>query len=75
MRIDSFRRVFKLTNGFYITDDIIFFRKPLYFWNEKTNEESAKFKTLDEALEYKIGDKTAKELIEQLEELFIEPAK
>ena len=75
MRIEAFRRIFKLVNGIYITDDVLFFRKPLHFWNEKTNEESDKFKTLDEALEYKIGDKTARELIENLDKLFTEPKK
>ena len=73
MKIETFRRIFKSVNGFYITDDVLFFRKPLYFWNEKNNEESEKFKTLDEALEYKIGDKTAREIIADLDEMFTEP--
>ena len=73
MKINDFRRVFKMTNGFYITDDVIMFRKPLEFWDQKTNE-SVKYKSLDEALNHKIGGKTAREIIETLDVLYIEPA-
>ena len=61
--IDSvFRHEFKQANGVLITDGYILFRKPLELYDMKNNI-SVFFKTLGEAYEFKINDKTIKELL------------
>ena len=61
--IDSvFRHEFKQANGVLITDGYILFRKPLELYDMKNNI-SVFFKTLGEAYEFKINDKTIKEII------------
>lgn len=73
MKISDFKRIVKLTNGFYLTDDVIMFRKPVELWNEKTNE-SVKFKSIDEALEYKLDGIKVKDMIANLNELVMKKA-
>ena len=48
------------------------FRNPLEIWDEATNE-SVKFKTLEEALEYVIDGETVKDIILRTEELYLPP--
>lgn len=73
MKISDFKRIVKLTNGFYLTDDVIMFRKPVELWNEKTSE-SVKFKSIDEALEYKLDGIKVKDIIANLNELVMKKA-
>ena len=70
MTIEKFKRESKYYAGFYITDNVIMFTKQFGFFDERTNEKT-KYKTLDEALEHKIDGKTAREIIETLDELHI----
>lgn len=72
MKIDYFRYLFKRLNGFYLMKNVVFFRKPLELWNEKTGE-SVKFKKLDDALDYTVDNKTVREIIEASESLYVPP--
>lgn len=74
MKINDFRRIFKLVNGFYLTDTVMMFRKPLEIWDEVTNE-SVKFKKLDDALAYKVDGRPVIDIIGSLNSLYLEPAK
>lgn len=61
--IDSvFGHEFKQANGVYLTENHILFRKPLELYDMK-NDISVYFKTLDEAYEFKIGNKTIKQIV------------
>lgn len=71
MRIEHFRFLFKREiDVFYLTKSIMLFKKPFSIFNEQTGE-SVNFKTLDEALEYKIGDETVKQIIERTDKPYI----
>ena len=71
MRIEHFRYLFKnAVAGFYLKPGIIMFRKPLEIWNENTDE-SVKFKTLDQALEYELDGEKVKDIILRSERLTI----
>lgn len=61
--IDSvFRHEFKQANGVRLTENHILFRKPLELYDLK-NDVSIKFKNLDEAYKFKIGDKAIEDII------------
>lgn len=61
--LDSvFRHEFKQSGGVHLTENHILFRKPLELYDVK-NDISVFFKTLDEAYQFKIGDKTIKDII------------
>lgn len=51
---------------FYLTDEIAITRKPIAVENFSTGE-SVRFKSVDEALEHKIGDLTVREMILQID--------
>ena len=71
MKIEKFKRLFKNCNGFYLTDDVILFRKPLELWNTRTNE-SVEFKNIEECLRYTLQDgQTVREIIYTLNDLSI----
>lgn len=72
MRIEHFRYAFKRLNGFYLSEHIILFRKPLELWNEVTGE-SITFKTLDEVLDYELDGEKIKSIIERTDTLYIPP--
>lgn len=72
MRIEHFRYLFNRLNGFYLTKTVIVFRKPLEIWDSKTGE-STSFKTVDELLNFKIKDKTVRQIIEKSETLYVPP--
>lgn len=73
MRIDHFKYLFKREyDVFYLTPTIMLYKKPYSIENEETGE-SIDFKTLDEALEYKIGNETVKQIIERMEKPYIPP--
>lgn len=70
MRLEQFRYEFKRINGFYLTPDVLMFRKPVELWNERTNK-SITFKTVDEALDYELDGKTVRDIILAMDELHI----
>lgn len=70
MRIEHFRYLLNQINGFYLTKNIIMFRKPIEIWNEKTGE-SVKFKTVDDALKYEINGETVRSIIQRTQQLDI----
>ncbi len=71
MRIDYFKYLFNNeVTGFNLTKDVMFFRKPVELWNEKTDI-SVKFKTVDEALEYELDGKKVKDIILELDDIYI----
>ena len=73
MRIEHFRYLFnRELDIFYITEKVLLYKKPFNITNEETGE-SVNFKTLDEALEYKIGNETVREIILKIEKPYIPP--
>ena len=73
MQIEHFRFLLKRElDIFYLTENIMLFKKPIEIWNAETGE-SVNFKTLDEALEYKIGDETVRQIIERIDKPYIPP--
>lgn len=67
MTIDHFRYLFRRElDVFYLTDNILLFKKPYSVWFADTDT-GARFKSVDEMLMYKIGDKTIKQMIEELD--------
>lgn len=67
MRIEHFRFLFKRElDVFYLTPDIVIYKKPFCVENYETGE-SKNFKTLDDVLEHKIGNETVKQMILKLE--------
>ncbi len=73
MRIEHFRYLFnREIDVFYLTPTIMLYKKPYSIENEETGE-SVDFKTLDEALEYRIGNETVKQIIERMEKPYIPP--
>lgn len=71
MRIEYFRYLFSREfDIFHLTKTIVICKKPFNIWNKETGE-SIDFKTLDEVLEHKIGDKTVKEIIEKMDKPYI----
>lgn len=62
MRIEHFRFLLNQVEAFYLTDEIMCFRKPLELWNEKTGE-SVRFKNVDEMLPHKVGNRTVNDII------------
>lgn len=70
MRIEHFRYLFnREIDIFYLTENIAICKKPFNIWNKETGE-SINFKTLDDVLAHKIGDKTVREIIENMEKPF-----
>lgn len=70
MTIDHFRYLFRRElDVFYLTDNILLFKKPYSVWFADTDT-GARFKSVDEMLMYKIGDKTIKQMIEELDKPF-----
>lgn len=59
----TFRHKFKQSNGVMITENVILFRKPCEIYNIKTDA-SVQFESLEDAFNYKIGDKTIKQIID-----------
>ena len=72
MRIEHFKYCFGKLNGFYLKKNIIVFRKPIELWNEVTGE-SIYFKSIEELLEFEIEGKAIKEIIENIDSLYIPP--
>ena len=70
MRIEHFQYEFNRIDGFYITPELILFRKPLELWNERTNE-SVKFNTMEQLFAYKISGQSVKDIILSLNKLAI----
>lgn len=71
MRIEHFKYLLSREfDVFYLTEHIMLFRKPISIWNEETDE-SVNFKTLEEALDYKIGNETVRQIIERMEKPYI----
>nr|DAJ65624.1 MAG TPA: protein of unknown function DUF2466 [Caudoviricetes sp.] len=72
MRIEHFRYCFSRLNGFYLKEHLIMFRKPLELWNEQTGESNT-FKTIEDALKYKIDGETIEDIILSTDTLYIPP--
>lgn len=73
MRIEHFRFLLNREfDVFYLTERITLSRKPVEIYNQDTGE-SVKFKSVDEALEHKIGNETVKEIIERMDKPYIPP--
>lgn len=73
MRIEHFRYLFnREIDVFYLTPKIMIYKNPYCIENDDTGE-SVNFKTLDEVLEYKIGDETVKQIVERIDKPYIPP--
>lgn len=73
MRIEHFRYLFNREfDVFYLTENIAICKKPFNIWNKETGE-SINFKTLDEVLKHKIGNKTVKDIILKMDKPYIIP--
>ena len=71
MRIDYFRYLFnRELDIFHLKENIMLYKKPFCIYNKETGEDVT-FKTLDEALEYKIGEETVKQIIEQMDKPYM----
>lgn len=70
MEIGKFKWTFKNNNAIPLTDELVLWRKPLELWNQNTNEVIATFKTLDEALDFDLGNETIRELVERTEQFY-----
>ena len=67
MRIEHFRYLFKNEyDVFYINKDLALFKKPYNITDFNTGLD-VDFKSVDEMLEYKIGNETVKEMIEKID--------
>lgn len=71
MRIEHFRYLFGGLDGFYLTNNVLMFRRPIEIWNAETGE-SATFRTVDEALDHVIDGETVRSIIERSDALKIE---
>ena len=73
MRIEHFRYLFnRELDVFYLNKNIMIYKKPFSIENDETGE-SVTFKTLDEVLEYRIGDETVRQIIEKIDKPYIPP--
>lgn len=73
MRIEHFRYLFNREyDVFYLNENIMIYKNPFSIENDETGE-SVTFKTLDEVLEYRIGNETVKQIIEKLDKPYIPP--
>lgn len=70
MELGRFKWMFKNNNAIPLNDELVLWRKPLELWNQKTNEDIATFKTLEEALEFDLGNETIEELIERTDNFY-----
>lgn len=68
MRIERFRYLFNTVNGFYLTQNVIIFRKPLEIWNIETGK-SVRLKSVDELLENEVDGKKIKDFISEMDSL------
>lgn len=68
MRIEHFRFCLNQVEAFYLTKEIMCFRKPLELWDEKTGE-SVRFKSVDQMLSHVIGGRTVKDIILDMESI------
>ena len=67
MRIEHFRYLFnRQFDVFYLNENIMIYKNPFSIENDETGE-SVTFKTLDEVLEYRIGNETVRQIIEKLD--------
>lgn len=63
MKIEKFKRDFKRLNGIYATDKVVLLRNPLELYSLSTGKTIATFESLEEALVYKIDDKTLEQRV------------
>lgn len=73
MRIEHFRYLFNREyDVFYLSKNIMIYKQPFSIENDETGE-SVTFKTLDEVLEYRIGNETVRQIIEKMDKPYIPP--
>ena len=73
MRIEHFRYLFnRELDVFYLDKNIMIYKKPFSIENGETGE-SVTFKTLDDVLEYRIGNETVRQIIEKMDKPYIPP--
>ena len=71
MRVEHFRYLFnRELDVFYLDKHTALYKKPFNITNDKTGE-SVNFKTLDEALNYKIENETVRQIIEKMDKPYI----
>lgn len=63
MQLDKFKREFKRLNGVYATDRVVLLRNPLELYDLATGQTIATFKSIDEALAFKIDGKTLEQRV------------